>query len=163
MDPTREEVFAFLQEFLGEVAEVFPDKYVHLGGDEVSLDCWKSNPFIGEVMQSWGLVDYSKLQSYFIVRNLHIVRNLSKKSIGTLQVPIIAMNVCRTSNVDTLMAFGYSVWQEVFDNGDPIYEDTIVDVWKNFGNGWRNELELVNIIALNPFMLSASLRIPDSE
>ncbi len=40
MNPASDKVFDFLKEFLGEVAEVFPDKAVHLGGDEVNHDCW---------------------------------------------------------------------------------------------------------------------------
>lgn len=40
MDPTKEFVFSFLSEFYGEIKSVFPEKYVHLGGDEVPFDCW---------------------------------------------------------------------------------------------------------------------------
>lgn len=40
IDPTNEDNFVFIEQFFREVANVFPDKYVHLGGDEVSYDCW---------------------------------------------------------------------------------------------------------------------------
>ena len=41
MDPTRRETFDFLAQFYGEIVATFPDKYVHIGGDEVSLNsCW---------------------------------------------------------------------------------------------------------------------------
>ena len=34
----------------------------------------------------------------------------------------------------------FAVWQEVFDNGDQINQDTLVQVWKGWGRGWRYEL-----------------------
>ena len=40
IDPTVDSNFEFLQKFFGEVAERFPDDYVHLGGDEVHFKCW---------------------------------------------------------------------------------------------------------------------------
>jgi len=46
IDPSRRENFEFLREFFGEIATLFPDRYLHLGGDEVNTQCWASNPRI---------------------------------------------------------------------------------------------------------------------
>lgn len=40
MDPTKSEVFDFLTKLYKEISEVFPEEYVHIGGDEVSTNCW---------------------------------------------------------------------------------------------------------------------------
>ena len=40
MDPTKQEVYQFVQAFFEEITQVFPEKYLHLGGDEVDFKCW---------------------------------------------------------------------------------------------------------------------------
>ena len=44
MDPSREETYAFLDGFLGEMAALFPDPYFHIGGDEVNGKQWSQSP-----------------------------------------------------------------------------------------------------------------------
>jgi hexosaminidase len=40
MDPTKKSTHTFVKKFLKEVAQVFPDKFLHIGGDEVDTNCW---------------------------------------------------------------------------------------------------------------------------
>ncbi len=44
---------------------MFPDDYVHLGGDEVEFDCWTSNPFIQAWMKQRGWSDYDLLEQFY--------------------------------------------------------------------------------------------------
>lgn len=43
INPVKEENYSFLQEFFNEIFNLFPDPFVHLGGDEVSYYCWCVN------------------------------------------------------------------------------------------------------------------------
>ena len=52
MDPTREDVYGFLHQFFGEMVRLFPDPFVHIGGDEVSGRTeWNSNPRIQQFIR----------------------------------------------------------------------------------------------------------------
>ena len=51
LDPTRENTYKFLDKFLGEMAELFPDPYMHIGGDENNGVQWQNNPRIQEFMK----------------------------------------------------------------------------------------------------------------
>ncbi len=82
MDPTREETYLFLDGFLGEMAQLFPDQYVHIGGDENNGKQWKANPQIQSFMQKHDLKDTAALQAYFNQRVLKILQKHGKKMIG---------------------------------------------------------------------------------
>ena len=66
--PGREETFRFLQHVLDEVMDLFPSKVIHVGGDEVPKDHWKTCPLCQARMRAEGLKDEGELQSYFIKR-----------------------------------------------------------------------------------------------
>ena len=42
-DPSTEAFFGLLSSIIGEMAELFPDAYFHMGGDEIKLDCWSTD------------------------------------------------------------------------------------------------------------------------
>jgi hexosaminidase len=82
MDPTREETYTFLDGFFGEMAALFPDEYIHIGGDENNGKQWKANPRIQEFMQKRNLKDTAALQAYFNQRVLQILTKHGKKMVG---------------------------------------------------------------------------------
>ena len=82
LDPTREEVYKFLDTFLGEMAALFPDEYLHIGGDENEGKQWDRNPAIQAYMKAKGIKDNHALQAYFNTRLLKILQKHGKKMIG---------------------------------------------------------------------------------
>jgi hexosaminidase len=63
-----EQTFAFLEDVLLEVMQLFPSQYIHIGGDEVPKQRWKESPVAQEVIRREGLANEEELQSYFIRR-----------------------------------------------------------------------------------------------
>lgn len=82
LDPTREETYTFIASFLGEMAGIFPDAYMHIGGDETQAIDWKTSPRIRSFMSSHGLSDPDALQAYFNQHLLKILTGLHKTMIG---------------------------------------------------------------------------------
>lgn len=85
-----------------EVAQVFPDRYVHLGGDEVGFECWQSNDKINQYMKERNILTYNALEEQYIQR---------------------VVNMAQSANVSSI------VWQEVYTNGVQLSEETVVHVW----------------------------------
>jgi hexosaminidase len=81
-DPTREEVYTFLDGFVGEMSRLFPDPYWHIGGDEVNGVQWKANARIQAFMQRRKLKDKEALQAYFNQRLSRILTRHGKRVVG---------------------------------------------------------------------------------
>ena len=82
MDPTEERTYKFLDKFIGEMAQLFPDKYFHIGGDEVNGKQWDASPKIQAFMRTHGLKNNQDLQAYFNTRVQKIVSKHGKIMIG---------------------------------------------------------------------------------
>jgi hexosaminidase len=82
LDPTREDVYKVLDTFLGEMATLFPDAYLHIGGDENEGKQWDRNPQIQAFMKEKGIKTNHALQAYFNQRLLKILEKHKKKMIG---------------------------------------------------------------------------------
>ncbi|KAK1122963.1 hypothetical protein K0M31_008601 [Melipona bicolor] len=124
MNPTKPNLYEFLRHLFAEIVQVFPDQYVHLGGDEVPFDCWRSNPEISAYVKSRNMSRYEVLESEYIGKLLQITNSLQASTI---------------------------VWQEVFENGVVMPNDTVVHVWTG---QWAKKLENATK-AGHPVLLSA--------
>jgi hexosaminidase len=79
---TKESTFKFLENVLDEVMELFPSKYIHIGGDEAPKTNWKSCPNCQKLIKKEGLKDEHGLQSYFITRMEKYINSKGKQIIG---------------------------------------------------------------------------------
>ncbi len=82
MDPTRESTYKFLDAFIGEISELFPDKYWHIGGDEVDPKQWQGSGDIQAYMKGHGLANEVALHTAFNTRLFAIVQKHGKTPVG---------------------------------------------------------------------------------
>ncbi|CAB9521936.1 hexosaminidase subunit [Seminavis robusta] len=105
LDPTKPQVYQFVENIYKEVAALFPDPFMHVGGDEVRLDCWKASKSIQRWAKVHGHMTEKELLNYF----------------ESILTDIVA------SNGKTPIA-----WQELLNEGVDLPPGTIIDVWKGF-------------------------------
>ena len=73
-----------------------------MGGDEVPKDCWQSNPGIRRYMREANLTSFADLETLYEQRLLDMLEAKNKS---------------------------YIAWQEIFDSGARIKNDTVIEVW----------------------------------
>ena len=118
----REGTFDFLENVLSEVIDLFPGKYIHIGGDECPKDRWRECPDCQERIKQEGLKDEFELQSYFIKRISSYLANKGKKVIG---------------------------WDEIMEGG--LAEEVTVMVWREDGvQATSAAVSLGNDVILTP-------------
>jgi hexosaminidase len=81
-DPTRETTYQFLDAFIAEMAGLFPDRYWHIGGDEVEGSEWRASASIRAFMQAQGLADNAALQAHFNRRMSEILTRHGRRMVG---------------------------------------------------------------------------------
>ena len=81
-NPANERIYPFFDAFFKEMAALFPDPYLHIGGDEVEGHQWDANPAIQAFKKKNGFADNNALQAYFNRRMLKILAKHGKKMVG---------------------------------------------------------------------------------
>jgi hexosaminidase len=78
----REETLQFLENVLSEVIELFPSKYIHIGGDECPKTQWEESRFAQDLIKKENLKDEHGLQSYVIKRIDKFITAKGRRMIG---------------------------------------------------------------------------------
>jgi hexosaminidase len=101
VNPTIEKTYEFLDALLAEMAELFDDEFIHIGGDENNGKHWLANPEIVAFMEEKGYEGPLTLQRYFNERVLAILTKYGKRMIG---------------------------WDEIFEEGLP--KNVVIQSWR---------------------------------
>jgi hexosaminidase len=101
LDPTNEATYALLGDVLGEMAALFPDRFIHIGGDENNGVQWSANPRIQAFIRDHGLQDNGGLHAYFNRRVVALLAKSGKRLVG---------------------------WDEILHPGLPL--DCVIDSWR---------------------------------
>ena len=78
----NEKAMTFLEDVLGEVIDLFPSEYIHVGGDEAGKSAWKKCPKCQALMKEKGMKNVDELQSYMIHRAEEFLNSKDRKLIG---------------------------------------------------------------------------------
>lgn len=103
----REENYQMLDKIFGEIASLFPSKYIHIGGDEVNVNSWKASPEHRAYMEKHGMNNPSQLQNMFMLRLEKILKKHDRTMMG---------------------------WNEIM-HGGKLSKDTGVMAWISVGAG----------------------------
>ncbi len=99
----KESNYELLDDIIREMAEIFPSKYIHIGGDEVNFKQWMQCPDCQALAKRRGVKMGPEYQDIFMERVRQIVKKYNK-------VP--------------------AVWDEAIDGGK-LSKQTIVFAWRN--------------------------------
>lgn len=78
----EERTIHFLEEVLEEVLEVFPSRFVHIGGDECPKEPWRRSTATQARRRELGLADEDQLQSYVVGRIGQFLADRGRRLVG---------------------------------------------------------------------------------
>jgi hexosaminidase len=102
-----EATFTLLDNIFAEVIELFPGKYIHIGGDEAVKNQWKKSPEVQAFIRKNKLKDEEEVQTYFTTRVAEFIRSKGREVIG---------------------------WDEILEGGD-LPTSTIIMSWRGVEGG----------------------------
>jgi hypothetical protein len=92
LDPTQDYTYQVLSGFLGEMATIFIDDWMFLGGDEVDVSCWDANPTIAAWLKAHNMTSF-ELQQYFWEQMAAKVLPALNKTIGVWEADNLQVSV----------------------------------------------------------------------
>ncbi|MDP2899125.1 MAG: beta-N-acetylhexosaminidase, partial [bacterium] len=78
----RPQTVAFMQDVLTEVLDLFPGRYIHIGGDEANIAHWRESTEMQALIRQLGLKDEAELHSWFIRQMDTFLANHGRQLVG---------------------------------------------------------------------------------
>jgi len=82
LNPSDEKVYEFIDKVFTEIAALFPNPYIHVGGDECYKGYWIQDSACLALMKKQNIMHPEELQAYFMKRVEGILKTKGKKMIG---------------------------------------------------------------------------------
>ena len=155
-NPGKEEVYAYLTDILREVAELFPSKYMHIGGDEVSfgIKAWESDPDVQALLKREGLKHVKDAERYFVNRMTDSVQVLGKELLGWDELLEIDADPTSTTimwwrhdRVNQLKKSLSNKYETILCPRRPLYFDFIQNKNDKWGRVWNGFCPLEDVYA----------------
>jgi hexosaminidase len=102
LNPSLPQTYDAVSAVFGDLAKMFPDAFVHTGGDEVVLSCWLEDPSVVKWMSENNFTTRGQVENYFESRLQPLLKAKNRTMV---------------------------VWQELFNDGVTLDDDVIVNVW----------------------------------
>jgi hexosaminidase len=146
-NPGKDGTYTFLTDIIKEITNLFPSKYIHIGGDEVHFgnEQWNHLPEIRELMKNEGLKDLVAVEHYFLNRMSDSIRTLNKTVVGWDEVVTAGLPVSNTvvmwwrqerpEQLEEAIKKGYEI---VMCPRLPLYLDFVQHPSHEFGRKWTN-------------------------
>jgi len=80
--PCNPHVLEFAKDIFTEIADLFPSKYIHIGGDEVNKKSWEKSAVVKAFMKQKGFTNMNQIQSYFNDYMLAFFKSKGKTLLG---------------------------------------------------------------------------------
>jgi len=80
--PGNDEAIAFVKDVLAEICELFPSRFIHIGGDEAPRDRWKSCPKCQARIRAENLQGEAQLQTWFNHRIEEFLASKGRRLLG---------------------------------------------------------------------------------
>jgi len=143
--PCNETTFEFAENVFSEIMDIFPSKYIHIGGDEVDRSDWGKSAACKALMEREGIRDLPALQSYFIRRMEKFFNSKDRKLIGWDEIieggisPTAIVMYWRTWVPDAPVKAARNGNQVIMTPGEPLYFNRPAD-----------QHDLYNVYHFNP-------------